>query len=390
MKLPKKTSQLIALTIVLSSGIMLILFAYSDHIIHKRNSFKRLFPSHPILFAHQLDLKLNSFYFAGHGKQSVYLSNLTAPLYLVQADLPNLDTTVIRLRTNLPKTNLLRSQTKLAILPPNFYVLDGVTPRILQGTLDTGIASSVLEQPTYFSTATPVDKQEIAIRAVSTKTHEYELGKITLNPYKTTLTSGIITAQKEGIFSKDGILHFNQQRKQLIYTYRYRNEYLIVDNELLKWKIGHTIDTNKIAKIGINTSNEKTLQKMNTPPLVTNKFSATYGDYLFVCSNLMAQNEKRDRFKNNDVIDVYHLEKQTYEFSFYIPNYIGNPVNDFTVTSMGLVALHHHYIVIYQMAPKLFPFITKTKKIEHTMAIVQEERATNLYKENKPLSLTKN
>src|SRR5690606_35664500 len=92
MKMKWNIWKLVILNIVGSMLVVCTLFAYSDHVTHKRNSFTRLFPQHPVIFKSAIDLKLNSFYIAGYAKDDIYLSNLTAPLYLLAANLKTLDT----------------------------------------------------------------------------------------------------------------------------------------------------------------------------------------------------------------------------------------------------------------------------------------------------------
>ncbi len=72
--------KLTILNIIISIALVCVLYAYSDHVTHKRNSFTRLFPPHPVVFKSAVDLKLNSFYIAGYAKADIYLSNLTEPL----------------------------------------------------------------------------------------------------------------------------------------------------------------------------------------------------------------------------------------------------------------------------------------------------------------------
>lgn len=341
-----------------STLFVILLFVYSSHTLQRHNDFIRLFPPHPVLKSQQIDIKFNSFYIAGHDNKNLYLSNRTAPLFILKVKLKTLDTThiSIQLQDNLTQ---LRSNTKTIVTPPDFYILDGITPKIFRGSTSTWQAYPI-NVPGYFSSAIPLNGQTLAIRAISSKTGDYELGTISLSNAITTLNTQILTPQTDGIFSSDGILKYNLQIDKLIYVYHYRNQYLTIDHELKSWKSGQTIDTNAIAKIKLSKLTEGTLQKMTAPPLMVNRLCDTHGDYLLVCSSLMSKNEKRSRFLDNDVIDVYSLEERTYKFSFYIPHYKGHPMNGFAITDQNLIAIHNRYLITYDMAPNLFPFIKDT------------------------------
>lgn len=343
----------VILNMVGSIFVVCILFAFSDHIIHKRNSFTRLFPPHLVVRESAIDLKLNSFYIAGIDKNLIYLSNLTAPLYLLEVNLNTLDT--ISNLITLPKGNVsLKTNTKVAVQSPYFYIMDGVTPQIFKGRLGEWKAHLLDGQEHFFSVAVPIDSNSIAIRAVSAHKPQYVIGKLSISPPGIELNSNVLTPQLDGIFSTDGILQYNQQLQELIYLYYYRNQYLITDSSIKIVRTGSTIDTNRIAKINVSSLKSGKVQKLSSPPLLVNKFSSSYGRYLFVCSNLMAKNGHKKSFQNSDVVDVYNTLNQEYEFSFYLPHFKGYSINGFAVTGEYLVAVHHHNLVTYRLSAYRF------------------------------------
>lgn len=352
MKVKWQIWKLVFLNIVGSILVVCTLFAYSDHVTHKRNSFTRLFPPHPVVRKSAIDLKLNSFYIAGYAKDYIYLSNLTAPLYLLAANLKTLDT--VQNLIKLKEGTRLKSNTKVSVLPPYFYLMDGITPQIFRGNFGEWNANMLEGQEHFFSVAVPIDSNALAIRAVSAQKQRYVLGKLSVLPPDIALNSNVLTPQLDGIFSTDGILQYNQQLQELIYLYHYRNQYLVTDSSLKTVRTGRTIDTNRIAKIDIASIKSGKVQKLSSPPLMVNKFSSSYEKYLFVCSNLMAKNGHKKSFQNSDVVDVYNTLSQEYEFSFYLPHYMGYSINGFTVTGEYLVAIHHHYLVVYSLSANRF------------------------------------
>lgn len=339
---------------ILSISVMLLLFATSVKMTHERNSFHRLFPPHPATRIQSFDLKLNSFYFAGTDTNQVYLSNITAPLYLLTLNGQRLDTAHLKLRVKNIKDTRFRNGTRVAVLPPFFYIMDGISPRLLRGTLGEWQAEPFMYDSIYFSLSVPIGSKAFAIRAVSSHTKEYILGKQTDHPPYVQIAQGILEKQIDGIFCTDGMLHYNKKRKEIIYLYHYRNQYMVMDSTLRLVSIGKTIDTNSIAKIQIATMNTTSTQKMSAPPYLINKHSATEGNLLFVNSGLMAKNEDRESFNTSSVIDVYNLEKSTYEFSFYLARFKGYAVTDFIVDHNHLYALHNRYLVIYSLEHTLF------------------------------------
>lgn len=357
----KSTFIKIAACIIVGIITVSILYGLSDKLTHQQNSFYRYFPPHPVKKINSFDLKFNSFYFAGTGQREVYLSNATAALYFLILRLTPVDTSHVVLSIDNNENKKFASDTRVEVLPPYFYIMDGVTPQLLRGTLGDWKAERFMYDSAYFSRAIPTGAESFAIRAVSRKTKEYVLGKLTDTPPHVNLAPGILQKQIDGIFCVDGMLHYNKELDQIIYLYHYRNQYMVMDAALNLLKTGKTIDTNSVAKIHTTAPNAGLPRKMSAPPFLVNKQSCTSGNLLFVSSNLMAKNENKENFQESSVIDIYNLEKDVYEFSFYLPHYKGYKVTDFRVTGNYLIALYNRYLVVYSLEPNRFNDIYYTR-----------------------------
>ncbi|WP_148044228.1 hypothetical protein [Sinomicrobium pectinilyticum] len=342
------------------------LYAVSDKLTHEHNSFHRSFPPHPIIRAGGIDLKYNSYYIAGTDSNRVYLSNLTAPLHLLSVNLPDLDTTHIRLSIEDPENTKFRRNTKVEVLPPYFYITDGVTPRLLRGKIGEWHARRFMYDSAFFSVAIPIGPKSFALRSTSSKTREHVLGKETNKSPHVKLVPGLLEKQVDGIFCTDGMLHYNRELSQLIYLYHYRNQYIVTDTSLNLLYRRNTIDTNSRAKIKTATITSENSKTMATPPLMVNKRSATYGDRLLVHSDLMAKNESKKAFSKASVIDVYHLKRGKYEMSFYIYPYNELKLTNFEITNKNLIALHGQYLVVYNTHFDMFNRGLFPGKVDYT------------------------
>lgn len=135
--------------------------------------------------------------------------------------------------------------------------------------------------------------------------------------------------QDRGIFSGDGQLHYDSHTQLLVYTHYYYNSVVGFDT-LLKPSIQfQTIDT--IQRI----------RKGRSQPLVTNQKSCTGNGVLYICSNLKADNETYENYRNNIPVDLYHIRTGTYLGSFYLPVSNGKLIKSFTVDEKILAALYH-------------------------------------------------
>ncbi|WP_428743299.1 hypothetical protein [Tenacibaculum sp.] len=349
-------STYIKITTCVTVGILTVgvLYEISDRLTHKKNSFHRYFTFHPVSPIRGIDLKYNSYYISGADSNGVYLGNITAPLRLLQLKLPEMDTTRLQLKVEQTEGLKLRKSSILTVRNPYFYITDGVTPKVLRGEIGKWYARSFMYDSAYFSNAVPIGPKSLVIRSLSSDTQEYVLGKETDSLPYVKLVPGILEKQLDGIFCTDGMLHYNAELSKLIYLYYYRNQYIVMDTTLNIVYKGKTIDTNSIAKINPTKIKSKNTKILGSPPLMVNKKSCTAGNVLLVHSNLMAKNEDPKTFGETSVIDVYNLKEGTYAFSFYIDPYKDEKLTDFYLTRNHFIAIHDHYLVLYDLNPKVF------------------------------------
>ncbi|WP_330444579.1 hypothetical protein Q4Q34_03760 [Flavivirga abyssicola] len=236
------------------------------------------------------------------------------------------------------------------MVPPYFFLTDGTIPYILRGNTKDWKAHSMLDDPLYFTNAQPIDSVTLAIRAISNKTNEFVLGTIKLEDSATMrLSHELLQKQVDGLFDVDGMLQYNQQRKQMVYTYRYRNQYIVANDSLQLQFLGKTIDTISQAQIQVGTIASKNKHKMAAPALTVNRNSATSGDYLFINSRRLGQSESLVLWEQSSLIDVYNMEKDRYEFSFYVEDIDENKLKSFFVLHDKFIGLIGNHMVTYQL-----------------------------------------
>lgn len=349
----KKTYTSLFICMVCGIGLMFLLFSLSEHKLHRDNSFTRRFAGHPAIKAKQLDMAYNSYYIAGADQGKIYLGNSIAPFHLVTLDtaLQNKET----IRLSLDQDSLPYKSIQLRVIPPHFFLMDGMMPYIFRGNTTDWKAQSVMNKPVYFSQVEPIDSVSLVISGLSGKTKENVLGKISLSETdKVDISHDLLQKQIDGIFDTDGILLYNRQLQKLVYTYYYRNQFIVADTNLQLNHLGKTIDTISQAQIKVGTIASKNQLKMAAPALTVNKNSATYGNYLFVNSKLIGKHEPINVWKHASIIDVYNLVENTYEFSFYVYNIKKDKLRSFRVLQDKFIGLIGNHIVTYQLDTSRF------------------------------------
>ncbi len=175
----KSFTFLIVLTSLLATGLVWILYVSSERIMQKENPFIRSFPPHIVEYEKQIDLKYNSYYFAGTDEGTVYLGNNTAPLHALAIDTSFNHKIEIKI---LPeKSDFKFRAVQLRVLPPDFYLLDGSVPCIYSGEIYDWKARLKLEGFPYFTSAEPIGSNSFVFRSNSIESGENILGTLKLD-----------------------------------------------------------------------------------------------------------------------------------------------------------------------------------------------------------------
>lgn len=321
--------------------------------IHNRNTFIRRFPNHLAKLTNEYNLRGNSFYIAGLNQRTIYLANVKAPLQLTLIDTSLQHREVITIK--LPKTDFVFRAVKVQVKPPYFYVSDGTVPCIFRGSVSDWKANLWMYGDAYFTHMVPITTKKVAIRALSSKNHQNILGTMSFqDSVEVNLSDQLLEKQIDGVFDTDGMLLYNDELHKLIYTYYYRNQYLLVDDLLRLKSVGKTIDTTSKAKITVAYINSRKETKMASLPYNVNKNTATFGKYLFVHANLIGKYESLEMWNVASIVDVYDVVKKTYVFSFYISDKNAVKMSEFRVLDDLVVTLSGSYLATYRLNTKFY------------------------------------
>ncbi|RNL87746.1 hypothetical protein ED312_10110 [Sinomicrobium pectinilyticum] len=313
-----------------------------------RGSFERKFvPDNTVSLNRVLNLGVNSYYISGLSNDTIYLSNYTVPQHLLRVDKALKDTQHIRIKITGLDSVVRPRQFRTQVEPPYFYMMHGIAPAILRGKVNHWEARRFMADSAYYTDAVPIDTTSFALRYYSKSQDSYELALETGEAPYFQPNYGILEKQGEGYFSVDGMLHFNKALQQVVYLYRYRNEFMVMDKRLNLLHRYHTLDTISRARIASKEIKSENSFTLTSPPAATQRFSTVSGNYLYINSGLLARNEEEEQFKKNVVIDVYELSNGEYKYSFYLPRYKGEGISGFKVFGNRLFAIHDQHLVAY-------------------------------------------
>lgn len=352
-KFKRYPSYALRLLLIFTASIatVVVLFLSSEEIMQRQNPFIRRYPHHPVTLIHTIDLKYNSYYFAGADNRTLYLGNSTVPLGLLAIDSKMHQ---LKIRTKLDRNSFSFKTIKMIVRPPFFYIMDGGIPVVFRGQISNWNAKLLTPNPPYFNIGVPIDSSSMVFRGISSKTSNNVIGIFRSGKQsRVSMAPQLLQKQIDGVFDTDGMLHYSPEMRRIVYLYTYRNQYIVAhENGTLDYR-GHTIDTISHAKIKVTYLKEKTERAMSMPALNVNRSSSVCGHLLFVNSNVPGRYEQNKIWKQASVIDVYDLNKKAYLLSFHIYGIKDKKLRNFIVTPTYIYALIGKELVVYQLNEKL-------------------------------------
>ena len=331
-----------------SIGIVALLFMLSEDIMARENPFIRRFDQYAIKKIDETRLQNSSFYVAGVENGKIYLGNHDAPLQIIVVDsaFKNKQHYTIQLdRDEFPFRSV-----EVSIQTPYFYVYDGMVPVIYKGKITDWKAKTIYNGNYFFTKAIVMDSTKIAFRGQKKNTGEHLMGTLHFGKsIDTQFSPALLEKQIDGIFDTDGTLQYSKELRNLVYTYYYRNQYIVANDSLSVLYRGNTIDTTTQAKLNVVKVKLSGDTKLAAPPYMVNKNSAVYNNLFFVNSALKGRFENEEVWTQASVIDVYDIAKNEYLSSFYIYDSGKIKMKYFLVTESNLYVISGQLLQKYSL-----------------------------------------
>ena len=297
-----------------------------------------------------MNLKWNSYYFAGYENNRVYLANYTDPFHLLCIDSIAKQE---RIKLSFDHRQLLFKAIKIIVQGPYVYLLDGTMPCVYRGnTKDWKLITELKEVP-KFSLAQPMDSVTIVLRNNTAKERANVIGIYNASTHALGYFPELLTRQIDGIFDTDGMLLYNPKKNNIHYIYFYRNEFITADNQGRLVRRTNTIDTNTRARIKVAYLKNNTERQMGAPPLKVNSISTVRNNLLFINSKVQGRFEDEKLWRKSSVIDVYNLENNSYVLSFYIQEIPDQKIQNIYVTSTNLYVTAGANLMIFNLGELL-------------------------------------
>jgi len=333
------------MVMVFSATVVIGLFLSSEHMMKKDNGFVRRFVPYPVYGLKAIDLKADTFYFAGNRGDTLYLGNAEAPLLMAEVTpegtTVNFDTLKIS-DYKLPFKNVV-----LNVNFPYFSLSDGTVPVLFEGEFPDKMAKKVEIQKLYFSKIKMTLPGQYIFKTTLTENLQGAIGLLNTKTNTVQLHHEILEKQIDGLFDTDGDFQLDYKSNRFVYTYYYRNQYITSNFLLEDISRGKTIDTVNTAKVQVKKLSTG-ISKMNAPPVEVNEVQAVYGNKLYNVGKLQGRYESKNRWKEAKIVDVYNYGNHTYDYSFYVYHRKGHSMRSMLVTAQHFYILIGNELLQYQ------------------------------------------
>lgn len=341
--------KILAVLFCMAVGVPVVLNGLSSWKTRVSGAFVRAYPPHLLTAGRSINLGVNSYYIAGATGPYLLLGNYTNARVALRVRMGVMDTMAVTLA--FPAGSDLSLGARLSVAGPSAFVTDGLQGEVYQadaGQLQFATSGSV---STYgFNQAAVFDGARIALRRYDPLRHQNILSLYEPGRARVTDHAELLTKQVDGVFCTEGKLLHAADPSVFIYVYLFRNQYLVMDSSLTLLYRGHTIDTNSVAKIKVQTYADSTRSQLTAPPVVVNRLAAAAQNHLLVASEVLADNDPDQVLDGVAIVDVYALDKG-YQQSFYLSKQGHKRLSDMGVYNGVLYAIIDQYLYSYTLAP---------------------------------------
>lgn len=345
------SNSLTTLVIVSSTAVsvftVVMLHLVSDHTIRYGNNGNRIITPHGVELDKVIDLKFNSYYFAGTSEGNIYLGNSTAPLLMTILDTCGMvpDTVRISLREKDEKY----IQPLVKVDNGTFIFYEGQRPYIYRGSTMNWNATKYNGNIPYFSQAVLGGKDSVLLRGLESKTGKHLITVVGIRHKNLRSYPSFLPESADGIFDNDGVLHYDDHLRKALYVYRYKGIYSLADLKTGKSFDRTTLDTLRKPILHLKRAGKDSIRTFSRPPTTVNRLSAVQNGMLFCNSKLLGKHDSEELFKNASIIDRYKLHDGSYLSSIVLHDYKHHKVDQFIVYGNSLYSISDRYLIRYKL-----------------------------------------
>jgi hypothetical protein len=319
----------------------------------KGNGFERKWLEQPSLVS-QIKLKQELSRIVGFTQNNIFFSSKD-PRRIITTNyaLDKIDSIFIPVNIN----GQIQAAYDVVIDSPRVNFFANNFSMVFKWSLNTGESDSVritkFNKTPLFSMATSISPKSAVLRAIDSTVSRQIFKKVLFSTGETVAKSTLLSEEDDLGFSTDGLLRYDSSSHRIIYMQYYQNRFYCLDTNLNLLYAGKTIDTTNINPIRTRNFAKEGKGGHSLMPSVPlkaiNKQCTANNGIIYTYSTLPSNNEQKNKFLHNAVIDTYNIIDGSYRGSFYIPELNQEKLHNFVMSKNLLICLYKTGIATYAL-----------------------------------------
>lgn len=339
MRILKSPLASIAILTGISFILLFILFQFSSLANKQKNGFNRQVLVSSMQPIHTMQLEVPIEKICGYTSHHAFFS-VPNPTWLIMIsqDFSRIDT----FKFLLPSTNKILGVNDWKVDSPAIRFFANNIPAIFKGYIGEKKMDSIPLAVPAFTRSTSLPGEFAVIRSLTQNLDKQIFQKVDLHNGETAIANDIIPSIGTGGFESDGMFQYDTASHSIFYVEHFSNRFYCMDTNLNKRYMAHTIDT-----ITTNAGDVKRVQFTNEekimpvkPRITVNSQFCIGNGFLFILSELRADNESVDHFNKHAVIDLYSTSHGKYTGSIYVPLVNKNKIKSLFIWNDDLIVLY--------------------------------------------------
>ncbi len=299
------------LVLSVASGVLIVavLVITSNRPNIKLNGFERIFlEGSPVMLGRLSFAAEDLRSIAGVAENSVYFST-ASPDRFIRTHLGSFESEQLRFSPDAAFMARTGQNFSSYLIDSTIYIFSGPAVAIAAIDIISGKSTHTRLNIPGFIYGVPISKISYYLRAFLPNRRDIAFARVTVQPdtIKYLLEMPGDSILKDPLKS-DGALRYSQTG-HVTYVFYYQSRIVTFDENSGTIKVFNTIE---------NTAGLPR-RRSGAAPLTIHQTACVFGERLYVCSNLRADNEAREAYFKNVPVDVYNAGTGRYIGSFYLP-----------------------------------------------------------------------
>jgi hypothetical protein len=315
----KRPFSILAVLTAIAIIILLSMGTWANKFGNKKNGFSRRWNNEKLSLLKKVNNTFNAYQISGASSTRIYFHGQdVTKLFSETFTLDSVELNSINLKVSHSRPEAFEIQ----FLDSNIFLFDRNRSVVQKVKLGETVNITTKYQLPIFTRVMLLDPNYAIVRGFDSTRHKQYLFKVSNTTGAILKTLDIFPDNNDGGLASEGNLLLDKSLNKAVYFHYFKNSFFCIDTSLNLITTTALIDTSTssmIPKTGMIQKGNTQIITSNTPETVVTLSGFCYEGNLFLLSNLKADNENVDSFRNYSCLDKYSVSTGKYLGSAYLP-----------------------------------------------------------------------